>query len=183
IRVRDAGAAFQSSAHDFFFEPRSALARPGLSDDVRGFSLRFKSDSAAVLSFHHGSEPRRSTFAMRGRIEILNAGNAEGVIQADNGDRISFEFSAVLAYDVARLEVGRWVSFNLEGSDGSSVVNVCLHRLQPAPQGAARGVASLRYVGFKQAGRIRSYKFERTTPEEEMKTVIVTTDVALFARH
>jgi len=120
---------------------------------------------------------------MRGRIEILNAGNAEGVIQADNGDRISFEFSAVLAYDVARLEVGRWVSFNLEGSDGSSVVNVCLHRLQPAPQGAARGVASLRYVGFKQAGRIRSYKFERTTPEEEMKTVIVTTDVALFARH
>ena len=119
---------------------------------------------------------------MRGHIQVLNAGSAEGVIQADNGDSISFEFSAVLAYDVACLAVGRWVSFDLEGRDGSSVVNVCLHRLQPSPEGAPR-FASLRYVGFEQAEGIRSYKFERTRPGEEMETAVVTTDIALFTRH
>ena len=120
---------------------------------------------------------------MRGHIQVWNAGSAEGVIQADNGDSISFEFSAVLAYDVACLAVGRWVSFDLAGRAGSSVVNVCLHRLQPSPEGAPRRPASLRYVGFEQAEGIRSYKFERTPPGEEMKTVVVTTDMALFTRH
>ena len=121
---------------------------------------------------------------MRGRIQAWNAGSAEGVIQADNGDSISFEFSAVLAYDVAVLAVGRFVSFDLEGRDGSTAVNVCLHRLQPSPEGALRHAASLRYVGFEQAAEgIRSYKFERTLPGEEMKTVVVTTDIALFTRH
>ena len=106
---------------------------------------------------------------MRGRIQAWNAGSAEGVIQADNGDSISFEFSAVLAYDVAFLAVGRLVSFDLEGRDGSRAVNVCLHRLQPSPEGTPRHPASLRYVGFEHAEGIRSYKFERTPPGEEMK--------------
>src|SRR6185369_9046820 len=37
-------------------------------------------------------------YLMRGRIKSLNAVRGEGVIQAENGDCISFEFSAVLAY-------------------------------------------------------------------------------------
>ena len=120
---------------------------------------------------------------MRGRIRILNAGSGKGVIQADNGDSIGFEFSAVLAYDVAFLAVGRWVSFDLEGNDGLSAINVCLHRLQYSPEGTPQRAASLRYMGFEQAGGIRSYRFERTTPGEEMKTLVVTTDIALLTRH
>jgi len=119
---------------------------------------------------------------MRGRIKVLNARSSEGVIQADNGDSICFDFSAVLAYDVACLAVGRLVSFDLAGRDGSSAVNVCLHRIQPFPERAPQRPA-VRYVGFEQAEGIRSYKFERTSPGEEMKTLVVTTDVALLARH
>jgi hypothetical protein len=89
----------------------------------------------------------------------------------------------VLAYDVAFLAVGRFVSFDFEGPDDSSAVNVCLHHLPPSPKGAMRRPASVRYVGFDQAESIRSYKFERTPPGEEMKTVIVTTDIALFTRY
>jgi hypothetical protein len=73
---------------------------------------------------------------MRGRIQALNAGRSEGVIQADSGDSIHFEFSAVLAYDVAFLAVGRLVTFDLDGRDGSSVVNICLHRTQPSVDAA-----------------------------------------------
>jgi cold shock CspA family protein len=120
---------------------------------------------------------------MRGRIKVWNAGSAQGRIQADNGDSISFEFSAVLAYDVPFLAVGRLVSFDLEGPNGSTAANICLHRLQPSPEGTPRRPDILRYVGFDQAEGIRSYKFECTPPEEEMKTVVVTTDIALFIRH
>jgi cold shock CspA family protein len=120
---------------------------------------------------------------MRGLIKLLNAGMAEGVIHADNGDSICFEFSAVLAYDVALLAVGRLVSFDLDGRGGSSAVNVCIHRPQPSPQGDARPAASLRYVGFEQTEGMRSYKFERTPPGENMKTVVVTTDMAIFTQH
>ena len=115
---------------------------------------------------------------MRGRIRVLDAGSAGGVIHSDSGDSVAFEFSAVLAYDVAFLAVGRLVSFDLEGHDALSAVNVCLHRLQPP-----RRPASLRYVGFDQVKGIRSYRFERTAPGEDTQTVVVTTDIALFTRH
>jgi hypothetical protein len=121
---------------------------------------------------------------MRGRIQVLNVGRTAGVIQADSGDSMRFEFSAVLAYDVAFLAVGRVVTFDVEGRDGSSVVNICLYRPHASPEGAPRRPASLRYVGFEQAKGLRSYKFERTPAGEEMTTtVVVTTDMTLFTRH
>ena len=120
---------------------------------------------------------------MMGRIKVLNIGNAGGVIKAENGFSINFEVSAVLAYDVACLAVGRLVSFDLEGRHGTSAVNVCIHGLHPLPADAQRRPASLRYVGFEQAQGIRSYKFERSWPGEDTETLVVTTDLALFTRH
>jgi cold shock CspA family protein len=120
---------------------------------------------------------------MMGRIKTLNLGNAGGVIKAENGDSVSFEVSAVLAYDVACLAVGRLVSFDLEGRHGNSAVNVCVHGLHPLAADAPRRPASLRYVGFEQAQGIRSYKFERSWPGDDTETMIVTTDMALFTRH
>jgi len=120
---------------------------------------------------------------MRGRIKSLNALRGEGVIQAENGECISFEFSAVLAYDVACMAVGALVSFDLPRRDDSSAVNVCIHRPQSPPEGAPRRPASLRYVGFEQVQGLRAYRFERTVSGEDMKIVVVTTDLALFTRH
>jgi len=120
---------------------------------------------------------------MMGRIKLLNVGNAGGVIKAENGYTVSFEVSAVLAYDVACLAVGRLVSFDLEGRHGTSAVNVCVHGLHPLPADAPKRPASLRYVGFDQAKGIRSYKFERNWPGEDTENMVVTTDLELFTRH
>jgi hypothetical protein len=120
---------------------------------------------------------------MMGRIKMLNLGNAGGVIKAENGYSVSFEVSAVLAYDVACLAVGRLVSFDLEGRHGANAINVCVIGLHPLPSDALRRPASLRYVGFEQAQGIRSYKFERNWPGEDTETMVVTTDLALFTRH
>jgi cold shock CspA family protein len=120
---------------------------------------------------------------MMGRIKMLNLGNAGGVIKTENGDSIGFEISAVLAYDVACLAVGRLVSFDLEGRHGASAVNVCVLGLHPPASDMQRRSASLRYVGFEQAQGIRSYKFERNRAGEDTEALIVTTDLALFTRH
>jgi cold shock CspA family protein len=120
---------------------------------------------------------------MMGRIKMLNLGNAGGVIKTENGKSVSFEVSAVLAYDVACLAVGRLVSFDLEGRHGSSAINVCVLGLHPPSPDVQRRPASVRYVGFEQAQGIRSYKFERNWPGEDTETMVVTTDLALFTRH
>ena len=120
---------------------------------------------------------------MMGRIKMLNLGNSGGVIKAENGSNVSFEISAVLAYDVACLAVGRLVSFDLEGRHGTSAINVCVHGLHPPSPDVQRRPASLRYVGFEQVQGIRSYKFERNWPGDDTETMVVTTDLALFTRH
>jgi cold shock CspA family protein len=120
---------------------------------------------------------------MMGRIKALNVGNAGGVIQSQTGERVTFEVSAVLAYDVACLAVGSLVSFDLEHRNGDSAVNVCVRATHKDPAEVQRRPDTVRYVGFKQSAGTRTYEFERVSPADDIETMVVTTDLALFARY
>jgi hypothetical protein len=77
------------------------------------------------------------------------------------------------------------VSFNLEGSRGNRAVNVCVLGVHHVPdaEGKRLPVADLRYAGFEQKGNVRSYRFDRVSQDDNRKTFVVTTDLALFAKH
>jgi cold shock CspA family protein len=122
---------------------------------------------------------------MTGRIRSLSAGNGAGLIAGDNGVSAHFLSSAVLEYDVTCLAVGQMVTFDLESGSVPMAVNVCVqrqHRL-PLTPGKLHESVPLRYVGFRQAGCLREYKFERIKPGEPTETLVVTVDMALFRKH
>ncbi len=122
---------------------------------------------------------------MTGRIKSLNAATASGVIAAEDGLDIQFLVSAVLECDVARLAVGQLVSFDVEDSHFGRAINVYLrkqHILTASPEQRHESIR-LRYMGFRQAGSIRSYRFDRVSPGENTATFIVATDLALFLKH
>jgi cold shock CspA family protein len=121
---------------------------------------------------------------MTGKIKQLNSESASGCIDAENGVKLHFDSSAVLAYDATFLAVGQLVTFDLEKGSPSKAVNICVQRTRPVPHAEGKREAnSLRYVGFDQVASIRSYKFERTAMGEETEIFIVTTDLTLFAKH
>jgi cold shock CspA family protein len=115
----------------------------------------------------------------------LAAGNGSGFITADNGLSPRFLASSVLAYDVTCLAVGQLVTFDLDDDDETMATNVCVQRQHriPITPGKLRENAPLRYVGFKQAGAMREYRFERVAPGEPTQTVVVSADLALFRKH
>jgi cold shock CspA family protein len=123
---------------------------------------------------------------MTGRIKSLSSGNGSGLIAGDNGVSAHFLSSAVLEYDVTCLAVGQMVTFDLE-SDGppTMAVNVCVQRQHRLPLTPSRHQESdpLRYVGFRQVGCTREYKFERLKPGEPTETLVVAVDMALFRKY
>jgi hypothetical protein len=121
---------------------------------------------------------------MTGKIKQLNTESASGCIDAENGLKLHFDSSAVLAYDATFLAVGQLVTFDLEKGSPTRAVNICVQRTRPVPHvEGKRETNSLRYMGFDQVASIRSYKFERTAMGEETEMFIVTTDLTLFAKH
>src|SRR6476469_16447 len=60
---------------------------------------------------------------MRGKIEVLGAGALQGRIRAEDGSRIPFDLSGILAYDVGRLCVGHSVTFDVD-KRASTAINV-----------------------------------------------------------
>ena len=46
-----------------------------------------------------------------------------------------------------------------------------------------RGSVPLRYVGFRQSGLMRVYRFERFRPGHPAETLSVTADMSLFRKH
>jgi cold shock CspA family protein len=121
---------------------------------------------------------------MTGKIKLLNTESASGCIDAENGMRLHFDSSAVLAYDATFLAAGQLVTFDLEKGSSSRAVNICVQRTRPVPHvEGKRETNALRYMGFDQVASIRSYKFERTALGEETEMFIVTTDLTLFTKH
>jgi cold shock CspA family protein len=121
---------------------------------------------------------------MTGKIKLLNTESASGCIDAENGMRLHFDSSAVLAYDATFLAAGQLVTFDLEKGSSSRAVNICVQRTRPVPHvEGKRESNALRYMGFDQVASIRSYKFERTALGEETEMFIVSTDLTLFTKH
>jgi cold shock CspA family protein len=122
---------------------------------------------------------------MTGIIKSLDSQDASGVITTDGGLIIGFHTSAVLAYDLPILAVGQAVGFDLEAGRHPQATNVYVKRASQASDGQKKRLEAtrLRYVGFQQDGRIRSYRFELYAPGEARVTFTVNTDLALFTRH
>jgi cold shock CspA family protein len=123
---------------------------------------------------------------MTGRIDRLNRAESSGFIAADSGARVHFESSEVFAYDVGRIAVGQWVTFDLKAGRVSEATNVCPQR--PGRASDAKGrvcpVETLtRYVGFEHKRNVRAYRFELTLPGEDLQTVVFGIDLELLMRH
>ncbi len=119
---------------------------------------------------------------MTGTIKSLDSANSSGTIAGADGLVVGFRPSAVLAYDVPSLAVGRVVSFDLESGRHPQAVNVCVVR-SPEPVDRRLDATCLRYLGFRHEGGVRCYCFELFAPGEARVTFTVTSDLALFVKH
>jgi hypothetical protein len=122
---------------------------------------------------------------MTGTIKSLDVASASGVITAADGLMVGFCPSAVLAYDVPLLAIGRVVSFDLEGGRCPKALNVLVQRAPQAgnTQEKRLEIARLRYMGFEHRGTVRIYRFERLIPGEAKRTFTVDADLTLFTKH
>jgi len=122
---------------------------------------------------------------MTGRIRSLETGGASGSITAENGSRVGFDSSAVLAYDFTCLAVGQQVTFDLDSGRFPKAVNVCVQRLHRAPGADEKRheSAQVRYMGFEQKGRTRAYRFEWVVSGGGTAMLTVSADMDLFTRH
>jgi hypothetical protein len=120
-----------------------------------------------------------------GRINALSEGNASGFILTENGVRVHFELSVLLAYDAAGLAVGQSVTFDFKNGSSSEAVNVCVQRAHDTPpsERSRPESAEPRYMGFQQQGNLRAYRFERTSSGHRTQTFVLTVDLALFTKH
>ena len=121
---------------------------------------------------------------MTGTIAVFNQASSSGLISTDDGLRIHFDATGVLAYDVVNLAVGRLVTFDLLPGRNPEANNVCVERLRvPGSKGGCHEALPLRYMGFEQSGSVRAYRFVRTQLGEARATVVVKADMALFTKH
>ena len=120
---------------------------------------------------------------MTGTIAIFNSASTSGLISTEDGLRIHFDSTGVLAYDIANLAVGRLVTFDLLPGRNPEANNVCVERLRTRGANGCHEALPLRYMGFEQSGSTRTYRFIRTQIGEKRTTVIVTADLSLFTRH
>ena len=116
---------------------------------------------------------------MTGRIKRLNGEHRSGLIETPGLLKFSFDWSSVLMHDLAYLNVGQLVSFDLKSNEA---VNICVQRRPiPVPADGKKQDFTFRYLGFDQTGGIRTHRFERTSFSES-KMFLVHTDTAMFAR-
>ena len=122
---------------------------------------------------------------MTGRIHNLDHANTAGSIKGESGQIIPFEFSVVLAYDVACLGVRQIVTFELRSEGCIHAVDVRVLKLNMRSDIKEKLQKQLppRYLGFDQQGGVRSYRFEQILRDEENMTFTVTSELALFTKH
>ena len=122
---------------------------------------------------------------MTGRVKRLANGDAMGCIQTEGGFNLSFDLSAVAAYDRDHLTVGQMVTFDIDNGLRPCAVNV-LQMASPhaSPSGQRRHEPScLRYMGFEQSGGTRIFRFERIAAGEVGRVFLVAANMDLFAKH
>src|SRR5271154_6761661 len=121
---------------------------------------------------------------MTGKISVLNPTGSSGVIRGEDGARVHFNASDLLAYDLDRLAVGQSVSFDLKDNRLPEAMNVHVRRssLSAEPKVPA-GSISTRYMGFRHSGHIRSYQYELTLPGQEMRRIVIHVDLRLLKKH
>jgi len=122
---------------------------------------------------------------MIGRIKNLSATSRSGFIQAENGQTVYFTSAAVWEHDFPFLAVGQAVSFELQGGHWPKAANVHLfdnHHTARAPE-KPREPMQLRYVGFDQAGFVRTFRFQAVVSGEQTRDYTVTADVRLFQKY
>lgn len=117
-----------------------------------------------------------------GRIETIGTEETPGSIRLANGVNALFETSEVLLYGTKGLAVGQLVTFDLEKGNPPKALNISLEKQHYTPHGTEKRPQGVRYLGFDQKDNVRGYKFESLSPEET-QMVIVTVDMALFAKH
>ena len=122
---------------------------------------------------------------MTGTIKKFDAETASGLITADTGANVPFELSRVMAYDAAGLAANQRVTFDLAPGNALKAANVCVLRTHTdmPPRHGGDGALRLRFMGFEQTGATRAYRFERILAGGKTEIIIVTSDLALFARH
>ena len=122
---------------------------------------------------------------MTGRIMSLDVASGSGVIRAEDGLKVGFCPSAVLAYDIPTLAIGQAVSFDLEDGRHPKALNIYVQWASQTVDAKQRRsqITRLRYIGFEHRGNIRAYLFEGLTPGTEKRTFTVNADLVLFARH
>lgn len=119
---------------------------------------------------------------MRGKIEVLGAGALQGRIRAEDGSRVVFDLSGILAYDVGRLCVGHSVTFDID-KRACTAINVSREQEAATPADKRTPEAQLRYMGFEQTDGVRCYRFERSLTGEATRTIVLTIDVKLFVKY
>lgn len=121
---------------------------------------------------------------MTGVIVQLSADRSCGTIMGEDGVSVRFDLKSVLAHDIISLEAGKPVHFEIAPHHRHRAISVCIRpRVRVAGREGVSHLHSVRYLGFEQAAGVRAYEFRRTSPCESPLTLVVTTEVALFARH
>jgi hypothetical protein len=107
------------------------------------------------------------------------------VITSERGERVDFDVTAVLAYDVSGLTAGQVVNFELTTESSHQAINVSVQTSRGIEYAEQKfpEIRRLRYVGFEQHGNLRAYQFERISPGDEKQTFAVNIDLVLFKRH
>ena len=127
---------------------------------------------------------RRELDDMTGTIVAL-AGNARtGTIRSQDGSRVAFSAANVLG-DFDALAVGHMVSYDLERPRPYHMA-ARVFREPPGPSGAGskpNTPPDLRYTGFHQAGKVRSYCFESVVHGSQARHFTVTVEMALLLKH
>ena len=117
---------------------------------------------------------------MTGRIIELSASRGSGLIASEDGLTIRFKAAAVTEYDAAGLAIGQPVTFEVGRGRSPEAQAICIQK--KLLRGGKEGF-SLRYMGFEQIGKIRLYKFDRLSQDDDRITFVVSGDQDLFLKH
>lgn len=149
-----------------------------MDSGVREAVLRVSAGSRA------GEPGRRRWYGVTGTIVGLVARTRTGTIRSQDGSRLGFSAAGVLG-DFDTLAVGHLVSFEVERAlPHHNAVRVFREPLRPSgPVKKPDGSIDLRYMGFQQAGNIRSYRFDALAGGHTVQHFVVKVDLALMLKH
>jgi hypothetical protein len=118
-----------------------------------------------------------------GRIEAISTDHAAGSIRAEDGVKVSFRVSEVTSGDPSSMAVGQLVTFDMERGKSPRAFNIRVDKHHYKGHEKDKLWQAIRYMGFEQAGNVRTYNFERLVPRGEAVKAIVSADLSLFLKY